>query len=374
MISADDFFSLGAVLFGLAFLGFWIEGTSIGRKTSGVVWVICGGILLSNVGIVPLKSSAYDFVGGTLMPIAIPLLLLKADLRRIFAESGRVMFAFVFAVLGTLIGVALGFMAFELGDIGPKAAATYGAGWIGGAVNFVAVAEALGMTPGEFSVAMGASSPVSVIALMLLVSLPSVALVRRWVPSKIIEAGEEQAEELAMEVDEMPVMHAVGAVALSAGICAVAQVTAGWLDMQQYYVLFVTVFAVAVANLLPAQLQRLRGDFTLGMLIMYVFFAAIGCGTDATSFVGSALVLFFFGLTIVLVHIIVVIVCARLFKIDLAEMLIASAAAMVGPAPAAAIASARNWPMLVTPGIMCGIFGYAIANFIGVAIGTWLGA
>ena len=97
MISADDHFSLAAILFGLAFLGFWTENTSIGRKTSGVVWVICAGILLGNIGVVPLKSPAYDFVGGTLMPIAIPLLLLKADLRRIFTESGKVMFKSCFS-------------------------------------------------------------------------------------------------------------------------------------------------------------------------------------------------------------------------------------------------------------------------------------
>ena len=68
-----------------------------------------------------------------------------------------------------------------------------------------------------------------------------------------------------------------------------------------------------------------------------------------------------------------VITVSRFFRLDLAEVVIASAAALVGPAPAAAIASARQWPTLVTPAVMCGSFGYAIANFIGIAIGSWLG-
>ena len=39
-----------------------------------------------------------------------------------------------------------------------------------------------------------------------------------------------------------------------------------------------------------------------------------------------------------------------------------------GPAPAAAIASARGWYPLVTPGVMCAIFGKSIGTFIGVGV------
>ena len=45
-----------------------------------------------------------------------------------------------------------------------------------------------------------------------------------------------------------------------------------------------------------------------------------------------------------------------------------SGAALVGPAPTAAIAISKGWKELVTPGIMCGIFGYVIATFIGVSV------
>ena len=56
-----------------------------------------------------------------------------------------------------------------------------------------------------------------------------------------------------------------------------------------------------------------------------------------------------------------------------ANAAIASGAALVGPAPTAAIASSKGWRHLITPGIMCGIFGYAIATFIGVSITAFLG-
>ena len=373
MIEPDNIFAMACVLSGLAFIGFWVDGTELGRKTSGVVWVILLGILLSNTGVIPTKSQAYDFIGGVLMPMAIPLLLIKADLRRIFRESGRVMIGFGIAALSTITGALIGYLLLDLGNIGPKAAAVYSAGWIGGAVNFVAVSEAVAMTPDEFSVAMGASSPVSVIALMALLTLPSIKLLRKWLPSTIIDRDDVGDKTLQMQVEDMLPVQVVGLMAISAGICAIAEVISDWMGYSQYYVLVITVLTLLVANVFPAYMDRLRGEFSLAMLLMYLFFAAIGCGTDATSFLGSALVLFFYGLTIIGIHLLVVITVSRFFRLDLAEVVIASAAALVGPAPAAAIASARQWPTLVTPAVMCGIFGYAIANFIGIAIGSWLG-
>jgi uncharacterized membrane protein len=374
VIGADDHFAVAAVLLGLAFFGFWVEGNALGRKVSGVVWVISLGILLGNTGIVPLDAPAYGLVGGTLMPMAIPLLLFKADMRRIFRESGRVLFGFVFAAAGTVLGALIGFLLLDLGAIGAKAAGVYTAGWIGGAVDFVAVSEALEMTSEEFAVAMGASSPVSVIALMSLAALPSIALLRRFVPSRHIDTTDETSANIEVTVQDMKLLHTLGALALAAGICALAAWVSSWSGYPQYNILIITLLSLAVANLFPAHLGTLEGEFTLGMLIMFVFFAAIGCSTDATAFLGTAVVLFFYGLIIIFVHLAVVLAAARLFRIDLAEMIIASAAAMVGPAPAAAIASARGWSHLVTPALMCGVFGYAIANFIGVAVARAFGA
>jgi uncharacterized membrane protein len=107
---------------------------------------------------------------------------------------------------------------------------------------------------------------------------------------------------------------------------------------------------------------------------MYIFFAAVGAGTNAISFLESALVLFVYGMMIILVHLALVLLIARLLKVDLAEAVVASGAALVGPSVTAAIAISKGWRSLVTPAIMCGIFGYAIATFIGVAISKMLGA
>ncbi len=370
VISADNITALSAIVFGIAWLGFWIDTKDIGKKISGVVWVLSLGMLLSNINIIPGSSPVYDFVGGQLIPLAIPLLLFKANLRQIFTESGRIMIVFVVASFATIIGAVLGFYLMDLGDIGPKVAGVYTGGYIGGAVNFLAVSQAVEMTSDEFSVAIGASSQVSNLALLMLIAIPSIPLILRYVPSTLIANSQESSglEDNERDYASLRLHHVSAAVAVSFAICALATTLGRALGLEQYNILLITVITLVLVNVFPGWLANLEGDFDIGMLLMYLFFAVVGAGTDATIFLSSALYLFIYGMFIILVHLGIVLIFARIFKIDLADAIVGSGAALVGPAVTAAIAISRGWRDLVTPGIMCGIFGYAIATFIGVAV------
>ena len=368
IISEQNIIALGAILFGLAWLGFWIDTTALGKKTSGVIWVLAGAMLLSNLKLIPFTSPTYDFVGGTLVPLAIPLLLFKADLRKIFRESGPVMLTFAIASAATVTGGVLGFYLFDLGDIGPKVAGVYTGSWIGGAVNFLAVSQAVEMTAEEFSVSLSASAMVSNIALVLLVAIPSISWIVRRFPAHETSEPAEQSGDGHQGVTVFKLTHVTGAIALSFAICAVAGWVGEWLSLTHYNILFITVLTIVVANLMPKTMDRLEGDFDLGMLFMYIFFAAVGAGTNANFFASAALILFAYGMFIIVTHLLIVLLAAKLLKVDLAEAVVASAAALVGPAVTAAIATSRGWRTLVTPGIMCGIFGYVIGTFIGVSL------
>ena len=375
LISADNVFAMGAVLIGLAYLGFWIDNKPIGQKTSGVVWVLVVAMLLSNFGVIPFSSPSYDFVGAYMVSLAIPLLLFKADIRKIFRESGKVIITFALASAATVVGALLGFFLLDLGEIGPKVAGTYTGGWIGGAVNFLAVSQVVEMSETEFSSAISASSIVSILALMMLIALPSLSWITRLLPSRHTDAIPEN-EKRALKESRRPkifLRHLSGALALSFLICAISAGIGNAIGQTQYTILFVTVLTIAVANAFPAALGKLEGEFELGMIFMYVFFAMVGSSTNATAFLDSAVILFVYGMIIIITHLVLLFVLARLLKVDLAEMVVASGAALVGPAPTAAIAITQGWRSLITPGIMCGIFGYVIGTFVGVAVSRLLG-
>jgi uncharacterized membrane protein len=241
--------------------------------------------------------------------------------------------------------------------------------------DFVAISQAVSMTPTTFSVALSASAPAAILGLLVLVSLPSMPFIRRQIPSRIIDETEniEVGSQAADETPRFRVGHITAAIAISLAICAVSSWICTRFGLGNYNLFGITLITVALANVFPKQFAKLEGEFTLGMLCMYVFFAMIGAGTDALVFVKTAPVLFFYCSFMLAVQFVVVLAVARLFKLDLAEVIIGAGAAIVGAAAAAGIATAKGWRSLITAGITIGILGKVIANFIGIAIVRWLG-
>ncbi len=121
-------------------------------------------------------------------------------------------------------------------------------------------------------------------------------------------------------------------------------------------------------------MSKIRGANRIGTLLMQIFFATIGASANIGVVLRVGPVLFLFAALILLVHLAVLLLAGRLFRLDLAELVIASNANMGGPTTAAAMAVARRWQKLVLPAILCGTLGYAIGTFVGVAVGRALGA
>ena len=93
-IDAHDVLTLTAVLAALTWFGFLVDASRLGKVLPGVACILLAGVVLSNLHITPFSSGVSDFVGQYVVAAAIPLLMIKADLKKIFLESGRVMVGF----------------------------------------------------------------------------------------------------------------------------------------------------------------------------------------------------------------------------------------------------------------------------------------
>ena len=54
--------------------------------------------------------------------------------------------------------------------------------------------------------------------------------------------------------------------------------------------------------------------------------------------------------------------------LGLGSLAVASQAAVGGPSSALAVAVSRGWPGLILPGIIVGLVGYAIGNYLGFGV------
>ncbi|CAI5958009.1 unnamed protein product, partial [Closterium sp. NIES-65] len=92
------------------------------------------------------------------------------------------------------------------------------------------------------------------------------------------------------------------------------------------------------------------GAETLGNSLMLVFFANIGASASVSEAMSAGGGLLAFVATVLM-------------------LMVASNANVGGPATAAAMASARNWPQLVRPAVLLGTFGYTIGTAIAFLLG-----
>ena len=72
-------------------------------RLSGAVIALLIALALVNTGIIPAHAVLYDdIVWGYVVPLAIPLLLLQTNIRRIWRETGRLLAIFLIGSVGTV--------------------------------------------------------------------------------------------------------------------------------------------------------------------------------------------------------------------------------------------------------------------------------
>lgn len=208
--------------------------------------------------------------------------------------------------------------------------------------------------------------------------LPTIPLARRAMPSRYIGEGgvSTHGPVEKVEQNEKKPFDLIGlgaALSVSMAICAVGNLLAGVLGMDNYLVLIITILALLVANFARPLVNRFSAEFDVGTFFMYVFFVTIGASADFASIAGVALPYVILICSAVVLFIVVIIGVGKVMKLDLAELMIAANACILGPATAAAMAAGQHWRDLVTPGMLAGILGYSTAIFVGVAITKILG-
>lgn len=373
LVDSTNVPGLLAIIFLVVALGTWMERKPWGKHIPAVSLVLLGGGVLANTGVVPFQAPLYGALVDTFVPLAIPLLLFKANIRTIFKEGGRTLVAFFVGTVGTVLGVFIAMTTVDIGARAPELAAMYTATYVGGSLNFVAVAETLQLNdPTLFSAAIAADNVAGSLYLVLLVSMVSWPFLYRWLGHPSLEGTTHQAQEniesKAPVTPGFDVPQVAGAIGLAALIAWLGNLIANLIQVPHFSILFITILAVFIANAFPKHMQKLEGEAATGMLMFYVFFFVIGAGADIGQLVGSASTLLVFVTIVIVVHLIVLIAGSAILKLSVPEMITGSNACCAGPGSAAAVAASQGWNNLVTPGIMCGVFGYVIATFLGVAI------
>ncbi|WP_084399214.1 DUF819 family protein [Henriciella aquimarina] len=374
MIAADNIFGLLAVLLSLCALAALVDTTPVGKRITGLGVLLFGAIAASHFGLIPHAAPVYGAIWTYLVPLAIALFLLKADLFRVFSEGGRVLIAFLAGMVGASAGALLGALLLDLGPHEPGIAAVFSATYTGGSLNFVAVAEAIQFEDESQLAAALAIDNVLGVGFILMMNLAAgwSLLQKRFAWRADSIWGDNDSTDTA-NAEPYTLDHLLTALALAAIVVALSNWLAGLLGGDQYALLIITVVMTAIATFGRRFVSKLRGEDLIAMIFMYLFFTIIGAGADINAMLSAAPALFAVVLLIFAVHLLALFAAGVLFRLNYAELAVASLACIAGPPIAAAIAILFKWRNLVAPGILTGVLGYVLGNFIGVGIFAMLG-
>jgi len=355
----------------------WLE-----RKTKwkvfnflpAIIWIFLTPIFLSNLDVIPRSTPIYDSFKSWAVPMVIVLMLLDINVRESLRVAWRGVGVMVLGAIGIVVGAAVSFYMFRRG-LGPDAWSGFGAlagSWIGGTGNLAAVAEGL-QTPAEM-----VGIVVVVDNFVYLPYFPLIIGCKRWAArfNAFSRVSEEQVRHIADSVKEVKkksrevhfrdLLMLLGwgftAILAAKALATVMPQFPPVLTENTWAMLLVTTIGIGMS---ASPLRRVSGSEPLAMTLIYIYMTMLGASADLRN-IGDAVWFLAAGMICIIVHLIVIMLAARLFRVDVSMAAIASVAA-VGGAASAPVAASFHREELVPVSIMLALIGYGLGNYLGVA-------
>ena len=400
VISAENHWALLAVLFAATALAIWLEQKyKWASRISGAIITLILAVTLVNLHVIPDSAPVFDdVVWGYAVPLAIPLLLLQTNIRRIRKETGRFLLIFLIGAAGTVAGTILATLLLGGNVTGlPGVAAMMTGSYIGGGVNFTAIADAFHVDSTLISATTVADNlNMALYFLVLLGIAGSVFFRKRYAHPHIDEVSSKgkpgDAETLAKRYwtrKDVSLKDVAVDLAYAAAVVFLSRLSgnffAGLIPKDNWFTqmlntffgsqyVWITNFSVIFATFFEKQAGEMHGAQELGTWMIYLFFFVIGVPASIGVLIRNAPILLLFCMIVVLMNMAFCFVGGRLLKFNLEDIILASNANIGGPTTAAGMAISQGWVKLIGPCMLVGTFGYVIGTWLGILVGSLLGA
>lgn len=375
-------------------------------RVSGAMIALVFSMAMANLGVIPTRSVLYDdIVWGFFVPMGIPLLMLRCNVRKIWRETGQMLAVFLTGAAGTVAGGFLAFSALRpffgddqgLAQVTAMMTGTY----IGGSVNLAAMARQFVAADSLCAAATVADNLLMTLYFFALIAFARMRFFRERYPHPHIDeaaSGQETGaqtraaaywsrKDISLRDIALNLAFCTAVVWVSSGIASlfaplvpeqVETFAGGLLDFagrffgSQY--VWITTLSVAAATFFDRQVERIHGSQEIGTYFIYLFLFVIGAPASIVTVVTEAPLLLVLTAIMVAVNMLFCFTAAKLLHFDLEDAIIASNANIGGPTTAAGMAVSQGWGRLVGPAMLVGTLGYVLGNYAGTVVGIVLGA
>ncbi len=350
------------------------SGWKVWKIFPAFVFVYLVNMLLCTFGVWDLGSTsgAYSAVKNNLLYAMIPLMLSRCDVRKLAKLGPKLVITFLCSAVTICAGIVISYMIFGrmMGDNSSHAAAALIGSWIGGSDNMVAVQAVLNVPEGDMGACIIIDNLYYSVWIAFLLWIPAIAAKF----NKFTKADTSYLENIDIDADDLltksgPCDFAslIFLLGFGLGCSALTQAVGGlmgnsflgFLDGGTWTVILGTLIGVA-AGMSP--LAKLGGRDELSNMLCYTVVSLIASRAGFNELFDAPIWLIF-GAVALVIHVILYTGFAKIFRFDMYSCGVASMACVGGTGSAPVIAAAYN-SMLIPVGILMGIFGGLLGNFL----------
>lgn len=319
---------------------------------------------------------AYSALKNNLLFAMIFLMLLRCDIRKILKLGPKMLGGFFAASVSIGLGFIITYAVLHtpLGAEAWKALGALCGSWMGGSGKMIAVQAAFDIGESDMAYALVVDSiDYSIWVMFLLWAINFAPKFNKWVKAdtRVLDEVSKKLEEDA-KANEAPItfiniifLLGLGLVVSAFGqnLGATLNGVAPWLDKSTWTVLLITL-AGLVGAVTP--IGKMAGAQELSNVLLYSVVALLASGASFLELTDEPLWIVA-GFMILAIHCIIMIILAKIFKLDMFTCGVASLANIGGSASAPILAGAYSGA-LVPVGVLMALMGYVIGTGGGIIV------
>ena len=329
-------------------------------------------------------KAAYNAVRNPILYAMIFLMLLRCDIRQILKLGPKMLLGFFTASVSIAIAFVATYALFNpvLDEGAWRGLGALCGSWMGGSGNLVAVADALQATETQLAGASIVDSiDYSCWVMFLLWAINLAPKFNKWVKADTTKLDEvsRALEAETVGAGQKPVnfpslMFLLGLSLLASALCTNA---GDWLrgiapsflqvfDSATYRIVLISILGLVLAM---TPVGKIAGAAELSNVMLYMVVALIASRASFMELLAEGMAWWILaGFVILAIHGLLMVLAAKVFKLDMFTCGVASLANIGGTASAPILAAAYSGN-LVSVGVLMALMGYVIGTFGGIGVG-----
>lgn len=366
-----------------AYLLFYSTRFSIINKIGVVVLCYAGGLVLGNIHVIPedIHGLQGDLMGVTIL-LGIPLVLFSENVVKWAKIAKTTFISLLLGVVSVVVLVFIGYFIFRerIPEIWKVSGMMIGV-YTGGTPNLAAIARALAVEEELYIMTHTAELVIGAMVLLFLITAakpffglwlrPYTKHTEGETQPKIDVTDFESYEGFFKRKNFSGILKAFGIALAILGLGFGTTFLFKGDAKDTAAVLTVTTLGI-LASLVPS-INRIKSSFQLGMYFIYVFCVIVASKADIIALfsvdnMGLLTNLLMYIALVIMGSLLLHALLSWVFRINVDDYIITSTALSNSPPFVPVVAAALKNKDVVVPGMIIGVIGYAIGNYLGVAI------